>query len=173
MSRSFFFSSRRRHTRCGRDWSSDVCSSDLAPDPATGGLAVWSTHQAPHALRTGLAQALKMPENQIRVIAPEVGGGFGVKFGTYPEDVVVATLARLRRIPVRWIETRVEHMTSTTHGRAHMTDMEAAVDADGRITALRMNVIADVGAYPIFTFIPDLTLMMGVGVYGVKNVDLT
>jgi len=113
-----------------------------------------------------------MPQNQIRVIAPEVGGGFGVKFGTYPEDVTVAALARLRRIPLRWIETRVEHMTSTTHGRAHVTDMEAAVDADGRITALRMNVIADVGAYPIFTFIPDLTLMMGVGVYGVTNVDL-
>jgi len=143
-----------------------------APDPASSGLVVWSTHQAPHALRTGLAQALRLPENQIRVIAPEVGGGFGVKFGTYPEDVVVAALARLRRIPLRWVETRVEHMTSTTHGRAHTTDMEAAVDADGRITALRMHVVADVGAYPIFTFIPDLTLMMGVGVYRVENIEL-
>jgi len=130
-----------------------------APDAASGGLVVWSTHQAPHVLRTGLSQALNMPENQIRVIAPEVGGGFGVKFGTYPEDVVVAALARLRRVPLRWVESRVEHMTSTTHGRAQVTDMEAAVDAD-------------VGAYPVFTFIPDLTLMMGVGVYGVKNVDL-
>ena len=143
-----------------------------APDFASGGLVVWSTHQAPHALRTGLGQALRMPENQIRVIAPEVGGGFGVKFGTYPEDVVVAALARLRRVPLRWVETRVEHMTSTTHGRAHMTDMEAAVDADGRITALRMHVVADIGAYPIFTFIPDLTLMMGIGVYRVENVLL-
>ncbi len=143
-----------------------------APDPASGGLVVWSTHQAPHALRTGLGQALRMPENQIRVIAPEVGGGFGVKFGTYPEDVVVAALSRLRRIPLRWVETRVEHMTSTTHGRAHMTDMEAAVDADGRITALRMHVVADIGAYPVFTFIPDLTLMMGIGVYRVEHVLL-
>ena len=143
-----------------------------APDPASGGLIVWATHQAPHVLRTGLAGVLKMPENQIRVIAPEVGGGFGVKFGTYPEDVVVALLARQRRAPVRWIETRVEHMTSTTHGRAHVTDMEAAVDRDGRITGLRMNVMADLGAYPVFTFIPDLTLMMGIGVYRVENVDL-
>jgi carbon-monoxide dehydrogenase large subunit len=143
-----------------------------APDPTTGGLIVWSSHQAPHVLRGGLADALRMPQNQIRVIAPEVGGGFGVKFGTYPEDVVVAALARLRRVPVTWVETRVEHMTSTTHGRAHVTDMEAAVGADGRITALRMHVRADVGAYPIFTFIPDLTLMMGVGVYRVENVDL-
>jgi carbon-monoxide dehydrogenase large subunit len=143
-----------------------------APDPASGGIVVWSTHQAPHALRTGLAAALRLPENQIRVIVPEVGGGFGVKFGTYPEDVVVAALARLRRAPLRWIETRVEHMTATTHGRAQVTDVEAAVAADGRITALRMHVLADVGAYPVFTFIPDLTLMMGVGVYRVEHVDL-
>ena len=101
-----------------------------------------------------------------------MGGGFGVKFGTYPEDVVVAALARQRRVPLRWIETRVEHMMTTTHGRGQITDMEAAVDADGRITGLRMHVLADIGAYPIFTFIPDLTLMMGVGVYGVKDVDL-
>ena len=143
-----------------------------APDFASGGITVWSTHQAPHALRTGLAAALRLPENQIRVIAPEVGGGFGVKFGTYPEDVVVAALARQRRVPLRWVETRVEHLMTTTHGRGQITDMEAAVDADGRIIGLRMHILADIGAYPIFTFIPDLTLMMGVGVYGVENVEL-
>jgi carbon-monoxide dehydrogenase large subunit len=143
-----------------------------APDFASGGLTVWATHQAPHVLRGGLADALRMPQNQIRVICPEVGGGFGVKFGTYPEDVTVAALARLRKVPLRWIESRVEHMTGTTHGRAQMTDLEAAVDADGRINGLRMHVVADIGAYPIFTFIPDLTLMMGVGVYHVKNVEL-
>ncbi|HEU4439841.1 MAG TPA: xanthine dehydrogenase family protein molybdopterin-binding subunit, partial [Methylomirabilota bacterium] len=143
-----------------------------APDFASGGLTVWSTHQAPHVLRGSLAAALKMPQNQVRVIAPEVGGGFGVKFGIYPEDVVVAALARLRRTPLRWVESRVEHMTGTTHGRAQMTDLEAAVDADGRIQGLRMHVVANIGAYPVFTFIPDLTLMMGVGVYQVKNVEL-
>jgi carbon-monoxide dehydrogenase large subunit len=105
-----------------------------APDFASGGLTVWATHQAPHGLRGGLADALRMPQNQIRVICPEVGGGFGVKFGTYPEDVTVAALARLRRVPLRWIESRVEHMTGTTHGRAQVTDLEAAVDAAGRIT---------------------------------------
>ncbi len=143
-----------------------------APDPATGGVVVWSTHQAPHVLRSGLAAALRLPQNQIRVIAPEVGGGFGVKFGTYPEDVTLAALARRGRVPLRWVESRVEHMMATTHGRGQVTEMEAAVDAQGRILALRMHVIADLGAYPIFTFIPDLTLMMGVGVYGVENVDL-
>jgi carbon-monoxide dehydrogenase large subunit len=142
-----------------------------APDPATGGLVVWSTTQAPHALRKDLATALGLPQNQVRVIAPEVGGGFGVKFGLYPEDAVLAALAWRWRIPLRWVETRLEHMLATTHGRDHVTDVEAAVEADGTITALRLSVTANVGAYPIFTFIPDLTLMMGVGVYRVPNID--
>ena len=135
-----------------------------APDPATGGLMIWSTTQAPHGLRNDFATALGLPQNMVRVIAPEVGGGFGVKFGLYPEDAVLATLARLHRMPLRWTETRLEHMVATTHGRDHVTDLEAAVEPDGTITALRMHVVANIGAYPIFTFIPDLTLMMGVGV---------
>ncbi|HLE44974.1 MAG TPA: xanthine dehydrogenase family protein molybdopterin-binding subunit, partial [Methylomirabilota bacterium] len=143
-----------------------------APDFATGGLVVWSSHQAPHGLRADLATALGMPLNQIRVIAPEVGGGFGVKFGLYPEDATLAALARLHRIPVRWTETRIEHMLATTHGRDHVTDLEAAVEPDGTITALRMHVTANLGAYPVFAFIPDLTLMMGIGVYHVKHIDL-
>src|SRR4029453_15451204 len=143
-----------------------------APDPTSGGLVVWATNQAPHGLRNDLATALSMPQNLIRVIAPEVGGGFGVKFGCYPEDATVAALARLYRMPLRWTETRVEHMFATTHGRAQVTDLEAAVEDDGTITALRMRVTADIGAYPVFTFIPDLTLSMGVGVYKFTNVDL-
>src|SRR5262244_2008673 len=143
-----------------------------APDPTSGGLVVWATNQAPHGLRNDLATALGMPQNLIRVIAPEVGGGFGVKFGCYPEDATVAALARLYRMPLRWTETRLEHMMATTHGRAQVTELEAAVEDDGTITALRMRVTADIGAYPVFTFIPDLTLSMGVGVYKFTNVDL-
>jgi carbon-monoxide dehydrogenase large subunit len=144
-----------------------------APDPLTGGLTVWATNQAPHGFRNELAGLLGMPENLIRVVAPEVGGGFGVKFGVYPEDATLAVIARVHRIPVRWVETRVEHMMATTQGRAQVTDMEAAVDDEGRILALRMKVVANVGAYPIFTFIPDLTLMMGVGVYRIEHIDLS
>src|SRR5947199_1684760 len=143
-----------------------------APDPATGGVTVWASHQAPHVLRNDLATVLGVPQNLVRVIAPEVGGGFGVKFGTYPEDATLAACARLYKLPLRWTETRIEHMVATTHGRAQVTDLEAAVEADGTITAVRMHVMADIGAYPIFTFIPDLTLMMGVGVYKFTNVDL-
>ncbi len=143
-----------------------------APDPATGGVTVWASHQAPHVLRNDLATVLGVPQNLVRVIAPEVGGGFGVKFGVYGEDATLAACARLYRLPLRWTETRIEHMVATTHGRAQITDLEAAVEADGTITAVRMHVLADIGAYPIFTFIPDLTLMMGVGVYKFTNVDL-
>ncbi|MGH7392028.1 MAG: xanthine dehydrogenase family protein molybdopterin-binding subunit [Candidatus Rokuibacteriota bacterium] len=143
-----------------------------APDPATGGLTIWVGNQAPHGFRNELAGALGLPQNLVRAIAPEVGGGFGVKFGVYPEDATLAVIARRLRIPVRWVETRTEHMLATTQGRDQVTDVEAAVEDDGTILALRMSVVANLGAYPIFTFIPDLTLFMGVGVYKIASVDL-
>jgi len=143
-----------------------------APDPATGGLTMWVTTQAPHGFRNELSGALGLAQNLVRVIAPEVGGGFGVKFGVYPEDAALAVIALRLRRPVRWVETRTEHMLATTHGRDQVADLEAAVDADGTIQALRMHVTANIGAYPIFTFIPDLTLFMGIGVYRITNVDL-
>jgi aerobic carbon-monoxide dehydrogenase large subunit len=143
-----------------------------APDPTTGGIVVWATHQAPHNLRADLSSVIGLEQNLVRVINPDMGGGFGVKFGCYPEDVVLAALARHHRMALKWVETRVEHMVATTHGRAQVADLEAAVEDDGTISALRMKVTANIGAYPVFTFIPDLTLSMGVGVYKVKDVDL-
>ncbi len=142
------------------------------PDPATGGLTLYVTNQAPHGFRNELAGALGLPQNLVRVVAPEVGGGFGVKFNVYPEDAALAVIARRLRLPVRWVETRTEHMLATTQGRDQVADLEAAVEADGTVTALRMHVVANLGAYPIFTFIPDLTLSMAVGVYRIPNVDL-
>ncbi|MBI1734122.1 MAG: molybdopterin-dependent oxidoreductase [Candidatus Rokubacteria bacterium] len=143
-----------------------------APDAATGGLTVWISNQAPHGFRNELAGALGLDQGLVRVIAPEVGGGFGVKFNVYPEDATLAVIARHLKIPVRWVETRTEHMLATTQGRDQITDVEAAVTDDGTLTALRMHVVANIGAYPIFTFIPDLTLGMGVGVYRIPAVDL-
>jgi carbon-monoxide dehydrogenase large subunit len=143
-----------------------------APDGVSGGIVVYATHQAPHMLRGDLAGVLGMDANLIRVINPDMGGGFGVKFGCYPEDVVLAALARKLKVPLKWVETRVEHLLATTHGRDQVTDLEAAVEDDGTITALRMHVHANIGAYPVFTFIPDLTLFMGVGVYAFTTVDL-
>ena len=143
-----------------------------APDGTTGGLDVWSSTQAPHLLRGNLAEALRMPENLVRVIAPEVGGGFGVKIFTYPEEVALAALARKYGMPLSWSETRIEHMSATMHGRAQVADLEAAVEADGRITALRMRVVADLGAYPVAPDIPESTGVMAIGVYNIPAVDL-
>ncbi|MGQ9550167.1 MAG: xanthine dehydrogenase family protein molybdopterin-binding subunit [Roseiflexus sp.] len=142
-----------------------------APDPTTGGLTVWTSTQAAHWIRRDLAKMLALPENQIRVIAPDVGGGFGVKIGLYPEEAVLAALTYRLGIPLRWVETRLEHMQATTHGRAQVARYEAAVTADGIVTALRARVIADLGAYPVSTGIPDLTGMMAVGVYRIPAVD--
>lgn len=141
-------------------------------DPLTGGLTVWTSTQAAHWIRRDLAKVLGMAENQIRVIAPDVGGGFGVKIGIYPEEIALAALTRLYKVPLRWIEGRVEHMAATTHGRAQVAEYEAAVQEDGTVTALRARILADVGAYPIAAGIPDLTGEMFVGVYKIPAVDV-
>jgi len=83
---------------------------------------------------------------------------------------VLAALARQYQLALRWVETRMEHMTATTHGRAQVADLEAAVQADGRLIALRARVVADIGAYPLAPFIPELTGQMAVGVYDIPNV---
>ena len=104
-------------------------------DPFTGGLTVWCSTQAPHAMRGQLAEATGLPENQIRVIAPEVGGGFGAKIGAYPEDCPAgdAGAATCKR-PVKWVETRSENLVAMTHGRAQVADIEVAAKRDGTVT---------------------------------------
>ena len=156
---------------CGVSLETRACVA--APEGINGGIVVYATHQAPHNLRADLAAVLGMDANLIRVVNPDMGGGFGVKFGCYPEDVVLAALARKLRRPLKWVETRVEHMLATTHGRDQVADLEAAVEDDGTVTAFRMKVTANIGAYPVFTFIPDLTLFMGVGVYKFTDVDVS
>ncbi len=143
-----------------------------APDPMAGGVTVWTSTQAPHLSRSDLAKTLRMPENSIRVIAPEVGGGFGVKIGIYPEDVALTAMARKYRIPLCWVEHRGEHMMATTHGRAQEAHVEAAVEEDGTVTALRLRILADIGAYPLAPGISELTGRMAVGVYKIPSVDL-
>lgn len=142
-----------------------------APDGA-GGLTLWTSTQTPHQIRGEVAKVLRLDENQLRVIAPDVGGGFGVKIGSYPEDVLLGALALRFGRPMRWVEGRLEHVLATTHGRGQVCTMEAAVEADGTVTALRMRVIADLGAYPLAPGLPDLTTAMAVGVYHIPNIDL-
>src|SRR5215212_508590 len=119
----------------------------LARPEADGGLTVWASSQAPHRLRHSLAGALELDEARIRVIAPDVGGGFGVKGGMYRDDLVVATLALKLGRPVKWVATRIEDMQTTQHAREQVDLAEAALDEDGHILALRVHTIGNLGAY--------------------------
>lgn len=119
-------------------------------DPGTGVLTLWYSTQIAHIARTGLAWALGLPEHRIRVITPDVGGGFGSKSNLQPEEIVTAHLAiRLRR-PVRWVEDRLENMLASTHARDHRYWVEAAYTAGGVVTALKARLVADLGAYSVF-----------------------
>lgn len=118
-----------------------------APEPLTGGLTVWASTQAPHRLRSGLASALRMPENLIRVVAPEVGGAFGSKGGVYPEYVIVAAIARMLGRPVKWVETRSESLVATVHARDQVQLVSGAFRRDGTLLGLRVHILGNVGAY--------------------------
>ncbi len=143
-----------------------------APDIATGGLTIWTATQTPHGVRSDISKTLGIADNLIRVIASDVGGGFGVKSGSYPEEHVLAALVQRFGIPLRWVETRSENLQATIQGRSQIADVEAAADEDGRITAVRMRILADTGAYPNATVLPNLTVMMSTGVYDIPNVDV-
>jgi carbon-monoxide dehydrogenase large subunit len=110
-------------------------------------LTLWSSTQIPHLLRTQLAEALKLPESRVRVIAPEVGGGFGAKLNVYGEELLVAHLAMKIGRPVKWTQTRREDFAATTHGRGQVEYVEAACTKDGTITAMRLKLFLDCGAY--------------------------
>ena len=116
-------------------------------DADTHELTVWASSQAPHLFRTVLAAVLRLDEERIRVIVPDVGGGFGVKLHYYPEDVLVAVAAMQLGRPVKWVETRTEHFAATVHAREQRVHARAAFDAQGTLLALRVHVQGDVGAH--------------------------
>jgi len=116
-------------------------------DRDTGELTVWASSQAPHLFRTVLAGVLRLDEERIRVIVPDVGGGFGVKLHYYPEDVLVAVAAMRLGRPVKWVETRTEHFAATVHAREQRVHARAGFDAQGTLLALRVHVQGDVGAH--------------------------
>ena len=112
-----------------------------------GSLTVWASTQAPHRLRGGLAAGLGIEGERIRVIAPDVGGGFGLKGSMYRDDLVTAAVAVKLGRPVKWVATRIEDMLTTQHAREETDEAEAAIDADGRILALRVRTVGNLGAY--------------------------
>jgi aerobic carbon-monoxide dehydrogenase large subunit len=141
--------------------------------PGSGDLILWTATQIPHLVRLLLSMVIGIPEHKVRVIAPEVGGGFGSKLYLYPEEVIVATLARMTGRPVKWIEERRENYVATTHGRDQVQYVEVAAKRDGTITGLRVKSIANMGAY-LSTFAPGIpTILFGLmlaGNYRIPNI---
>lgn len=137
-------------------------------------LTVWSSTQVPHQLKQQLAMSLGIPELRIRVIAPEVGGGFGCKLPVYGEECLLPWASRELRKPIKWAETRTENLLNTSHGRGHLHDIEAAYKNDGELLALRGRVVSDVGAFPSFfgPAIATFTPLMMSGCYRVRAIDV-
>jgi carbon-monoxide dehydrogenase large subunit len=109
-------------------------------------LTVWDSTQHPHDIRENLVQLLGRTESGVRVVAPDVGGGFGEKGCLFPEEVLVPYLAILLGRPIKWVENRQENMTAF-HGRGHSVEVEAAASSDGIILGIRVRIVADLGAY--------------------------
>src|SRR5208282_2015091 len=130
-------------------------------------LTIWSSTQIPHLLRSQLAEMLKLGENKVRVIAPEVGGGFGCKLNVYAEEALTAYLAMTLGRPVKWIERRRENMSGTTHGRDQITYLEVAAQKDGTVLAMKGRFICDMGAYLhlLTPAIPGFSGLMMTGCY--------
>ncbi|MEJ2320716.1 MAG: molybdopterin-dependent oxidoreductase [Gemmatimonadales bacterium] len=143
-------------------------------DGGFGKLTLWSTTQIPHLLRTQLAVGLGLPEHSIRVIAPEVGGGFGSKLNVYAEEFLAAHLARTLGRPVKWTADRSEGFLATTHGRDQLNDVEVGVDSEGRLLGMRVRMRQDLGAYHqlLTPVVPTLTVLMLPGCYRLPNLEV-
>jgi len=145
-------------------------------EPATGELTLWVTSQNPHVHRLLMcAFVLGIPEHKVRVIAPDVGGGFGSKIFLYNEEVVCSWASRKLGRPVRWTATRREAYQTDAHGRDHVTEAELALSRDGRMLGLRVKTTANLGAY-LSTFAPAVpTFLYGTllnGVYAIEAIHV-
>lgn len=140
-------------------------------DAANDYLTVWTSTQIPHNVQRDVAAMLGMPKEQVRAIAPEVGGGFGAKGNIYSEEVLVPLLACKLKRPVKWVASRSEDFVSTSHGRDQIDIIRLAADRSGRVQAADLKLIADCGAYysRVTPGIPPLTAMMMTGVYAIPN----
>jgi carbon-monoxide dehydrogenase large subunit len=119
----------------------------LAAPDAEGTLTVYIPSQVPHMHRRWIAETVCIPEHQLRIVALDIGGGFGAKMHLYPEDLLCPYLARRLGAPVKWWESRSESHQSTSHGRAHTETIEVAFRNDGKILGLKVETLGNVGAY--------------------------
>src|SRR5579883_449551 len=145
-----------------------------AEDPISRQLVVWSSTQAPYMVRRSLAQFIGRDESRIRVIAPQVGGGFGPKAGVYPEEYAIALAAMKLHRPVKWVEDRREHFLSTIQQRDEIWDLDVAADRNGRLLGLRGRCLHDNGAYlPYGLILPFTCLGPLPGPYALEAVDVS
>ena len=145
-------------------------------DAGTKGLTVYSSTQGPHNIKHRISEVLRFPEHKLRVVAPDVGGGFGSKLHLYPEEVLCTFLSLELERPVKWTESRSEGFLATNHGRDHIQYMEVAAKADGEITGLKATVYANLGAYlsGMGPGVPSVNFaFMVAGTYKIPNIDVT
>jgi carbon-monoxide dehydrogenase large subunit len=131
--------------------------------PAEGKLTLWTGTQVPHLIRHALAEMLGLPEHRVRVVAPDVGGGFGVKAMLYPEEVALCLLARRLGRPVKWVEQRREGFLAAAHARDHRYSVRAGFDRDGRLLALSVRIACNAGAYSVYPWTAGIEALMAGG----------
>jgi aerobic carbon-monoxide dehydrogenase large subunit len=144
-------------------------------EPGKGTMTIWSSTQNPHILRTFIAALTGLGQDQVRAIAPEVGGGFGAKINIYGEEYVAAAVSKRLGIPVKWVEDRSEAFVATIHGRDVLAYVDLAATRDGTVLGLKLRLIADIGAYNMLltAAIPTLTMMMANATYNIPAVRAT
>ncbi|OLE37108.1 MAG: dehydrogenase, partial [Candidatus Rokubacteria bacterium 13_1_20CM_2_70_7] len=147
----------RFHRHAGVAIENRACLADF--DAGRGALTLWTSTQIPGIVRDALAELLALPAQSVRVVAPDVGGGFGVKTVLYPEEIAVAVLARRLGQPVKWVGDRREDLLSSTQAWDEIIDAELALDAEGAIRGLRARVVADVGAYSIYPWTASIEVI--------------
>jgi aerobic carbon-monoxide dehydrogenase large subunit len=142
----------------------------VQPVPANGEYTLWSATQIPHVLRTTLALTLGIPESKLRIIAPEVGGGFGSKLDVYAEEALALALAKRLGRPLKWVEERSEAHVATIHGRDVIQEIDLAADSEGKISGVRVRLKSAMGAYLqlVTPGIPILGAWLYGGCYDVK-----
>jgi aerobic carbon-monoxide dehydrogenase large subunit len=143
-------------------------------EPQADKLTLYSSTQIPHIARFVLSGVVGVPEDKLRVVAPDVGGGFGSKLQVYPEEALVLVLAKRLGRPVRWIETRSENMTTSHHGRDQIDYVTLGAKSDGTLTGCQVRMVCDLGAYQqlLTTFIPELGFPVMGGCYRIPAIDL-
>ena len=140
-----------------------------------GTMTIWSSTQNPHILRTMIAAMTGLGQDQVRAIAPEVGGGFGCKINIYAEEYVAAALSKKLEMPLKWTEDRSEAFVATIHGRDILGYVDLAARRDGKVLGMKLRLIADIGAYNMLltAAIPTLTMLMANATYDIPAVRTT